>query len=257
MQLKTVPQLAERELDLVKQKCAMQAALAALELEAGASLVDQEPDTAPGALDAVRRMQADLDFLENGLKACQARRLEAVHRDHEARLESLRESAAGPEKELASLKAKFEKHRRALVELAGIDLAIVPAIPGQASRLAQLSAQIGTVGAQIAELERQRVHDYGSVDVDAEDVDEAVLAVLNQPSIVPSAEAVFAWFDDVQGSARRDFGQYYKKFHIVWKGGVIDRDETYVLIEQLGQQVQNQYSAGYHLDLRSAMFKAA
>ena len=192
------------------------------------------------------------------MTACRQRRLAAVKAMREARASELEERVEGLRQESQTIISKVQKLTAKLTELLEVEVAVTVAVPGRFSKAQNLGLQIQGLEEKIFDLQHAELPAAGTVDLDGIiSADEAALAVLSSESVCPSAESVIAWFSECQTAASQPFGDHQRRVYLVWQGGEIDRDQSYI---QVGDFMQSGETSAYSgrpvIDVRTGMFRA-
>jgi hypothetical protein len=254
-----VEHLRTRERELTAERDTVRQELAAADAAVGDSYLDN-PNVA-----AVTKCSTDLRthvaVLEKAGFAARNRRFQLILARRKAEAAQLRIEAQTKRAEQHQINGQTAKHLAALSNLEGIEftswiLRSQPApdcerfsatgdVPqdqlGPADinwgprgpaylvpRSRILSQTIRELEARAGQLETAPVADFGVADIDATGAEDVIRGVLAQDKITPSIDAIRAWLDAVQRKAERPFGDAPRRVRVVWKGGEIDREQSYV-----------------------------
>jgi hypothetical protein len=219
---------AKREADLVRQK-------EVVEADAGLAMLDAEPGAGAEGHERLARTLTELRATEAALKAARSRRLEAIHAKRAAEVEAAESRRADLEKEQAALSAKIEKHRKALVELLGIEVMIVPATPARPSILQSLALQTHGLDQQVQRL-RAPLPDSGTIDVEnVVSVAPLIEALAAFEGVIPPMERVLNWVKSCEPAPGETFGDLPRDIRLVWAAGEIDLQRSSIFVESLCQ----------------------
>lgn len=232
-----------RELELETECASKRAGLAMAKTAAGSAIVDGGGST----VGEVVRLAAEVESFEYALVACHARRVSAIENLLRARAQERRQLAAEKRGELRTLEAKTGKFLQALSELEGVDYSsfILGQQPVEDAgegfhrpRSTRLRIEAENLETQATELESRGVLRHGTVDLmDATCTEDLVRALLREEKDVPSVSAVLAWASACESAAApRIFGDNKRRFRVVWRDGVIDREQSYVFVPELGRR---------------------
>ena len=240
-----IRKLAEREIELVREKQVKTRELS--EAEHGAGLAYLENKTTN--LDQIIKLQAVLNMTKNALQACRAQRLAAIESKFRTDAQETRRRAAKKQSELADLEAKTNRLLADLSSLEGMTftqaiLACQPASdplqPRPVPKSALLRTEISELSWRAVELESKKIPNSGTVDVEAAtSLDELLFAVLTHESEGPTGQEVLGWTDACQASALKrggvnaQFGDLARRYRLCWTDGKIDLAASYVFVAAL------------------------
>lgn len=235
--------IGARELELETECASKRAELATAKTAAGSAIVDGDKST----VGKVVRLAAEVDSFECALDACHARRITAIQDLLRAKAQERRRLAAEKRDELGALEAKTAKHLQALAELEGVPYSffILGQQPvGDAGNgfhtplSTRLRIEAEDLESQAVELESRGVSRRGVVDINgATNTQDLIKALLREEKDIPSVSAVLAWAAACESAAApRAFGANPRRFHLVWNGGTIDHEHSYVYVAELGRQ---------------------
>src|ERR1035438_2138617 len=218
---------AKREVELALREQAVEA-------EAGAAILDAEPDSGGDAPDRRASGLAELRAIAAAVREAQRRRMEAIRAKHAAEVQEFEERRADLEKEHAALSAKLEKHRKALSDLLGVEVAIMPAVPGTLSRQQALQVQIGNLRNKVAWLQDTAIPSSGTVDVQkVTSVDPLIDELAMFEGAIPPMQSVLDWAKSCEPVPGETFREMPRSFYLVWADGKIDYGQSRVFVEGL------------------------
>ena len=218
---------AKREVELALREQAVEA-------EAGAAILDAEPDSAGDAPDRRDSGLAELRAISAAVREAQRRRMEAIRAKHVAEVQGYEERRADLEKEHAALSAKVEKHRKTLTELLGVEVSIMPVVPGTLSRQQALQVQIGNLRNKVAWLQDAAIPSSGTVDVQkVTTVDPLIDELAMFEGAIPPMQRVLDWAKSCEPVPGESFGEMPRSFYLVWANGEIDYQQSSVFVEGL------------------------
>ena len=185
-----IEKYAAKELKLVANHSEAVAMVSAAELSAGDALLDApEGESASAAVEQIFRAKSGVAAIEASIRACRARRLEAIKGKIAAEAAEWRRRADEARAEQERITGKTKKHIDALKQLEGVEF-----IPAATPKSSTLGARAFGCEDKAVQLEAAGVPPNGGAQVD--DVTSAaplVEMVLRHESDGPSAQEVFAW----------------------------------------------------------------
>jgi hypothetical protein len=218
---------AKREVELALREQAVEA-------EAGAAILDAEPDSAGDTPDRRDSGLAELRAIAAAVREAQRRRMEAIRAKQVAEVQGFEERRAGLEKEHAALSAKVEKHRKTLTELLGVEVAIMPVVPGTVSRQQALQVQIGNLANKVASLQGTAIPTAGAINVhDATSVEALIDELAMFEGAIPPMQRVLDWAKSCEPAPGETFGEMRRSFYLVWTDGEINCQQSSVFVEGL------------------------
>lgn len=218
---------AKREVELALREQAVEA-------QAGAAILDAEPDSGSDAPDGRDSGLAELRAIAAAVREAQRRRMEAIRAKQAAEVQGFEERRADLEKEHAAVSAKVEKHKKALTDLLGVEVAIMPAVPGTVSRQQALQVQIGNLRSKVAWLHDSAIPSSGTVDVQkVTSVDPLIDELAMFEGAIPPMQRVLDWAKSCEPVPGETFGAIPRSFHLVWANGEIDCHQSSVFVEGL------------------------
>lgn len=227
--------------------------VSAAELSAGESLLDAPEGESPEAVVAqIVHARAAVAAIEASIRACRARRREALQRKIAADAEVWRVRADEARAERARLEHRTAKHLDALRQLEGIEF-----IPAATPKSSALGMRIAGAEDKAAKLEATSVPlDGGAQLDDVTSVIPLVDAVLRHESDGPSAQEVLAWAAACDPEAR--FGDLHRSFRLTWRDGVIGYRESYCQVAALAPSAGTSIYTlkGRGPDMAQAIFRA-
>jgi len=236
---KTIDYWATKELGLVRRKFEMAAAVATLEDEAGAAMLDAEDaggNDVATSFDRLQRANAERRAIDSAIAACRARRLDAVRVSRQAEISRLRKTAAEKSAELRSLESKTRKLFDQLTALEGCEH-----VPGGATRSGTLRLEVGQLERSALDLEEADIPVSGEVVVEGANVtEEFLLAVANYPALGPSIEQASDWLAACEEAARKSrhmpFGDNPVRVRLVWNAEGINDQNSWVFCGALAER---------------------
>src|ERR1017187_5931217 len=248
-----IEKYAAKEVKLVADHREAVARVSAAELSAGEALLDaQDEESAIAAVEQIDRAKSGVAAIEASIRACRARRLEAIKGKIAADAADWRRRADEARAEQNRITAKTKKHFDALKQLEGVEY-----IPASAPKSSTLGARAFGCGDKAVQLEAAGVPRNGGAQLD--DVTSAiplVEMVLRHESDGPSAHEVLAWATACDPDDR--FGNLPRSFRVSWRDGVIDYRESYCQVAALapsaGISIYTQKDLGP--DMAQAIFRA-
>ena len=216
---------AKREVELAHRE-------QVIEVEAGTAMLDVDsggdtPDRRDSGL-------AELRAIAAAVREAQRRRMEAIRAKHAAEVQEFEERRADLEKEHAALSAKLEKHRKALSDLLGVEVAIMPAVPGTLSRQQALQVQIANLRNKVAWLQDTAISSSGTVDVQkVTSVDPLIDELAMFEGAIPPMQSVLDWAKSCEPVPGETFREMPRSFYLVWADGKIDYGQSRVFVEGL------------------------
>jgi len=242
-----------KELKLVADHREAVAGISAAELSAGEALLDaQEGESVTAAAEQIVRAKSSVAAIEASIRACRARRLEAIKGKIAADATAWRKRADEARADQDRITGKTKKHIDALKQLEGVDF-----IPASTPKSCTLGARAVGCEDKAVQLEAAGVPRNGGAQLD--DVTSAVPLVemvLRHESDGPSAQEVLAWAAACDPDDR--FGSLPRSFRVNWHNGVIDYCDSYCQVVALAP------SAGISIytmrdlgpDMAQAIFRA-
>jgi hypothetical protein len=204
-----------------------------LEAEVGAAMLDADSGVETTADERVARLLSEQRGCEVAIQTARQRRSEALQAKRAAEVKAIQDRRADLEKEQAALLGKVERHRKALVELLGIEITLVSVIPGRHSTVQSLAVQISGLDERVRRLE-EPVPNFGMVAVDnVRTIDALIEALAAVEGVIPPLENVLAWAkacEPVPGEAFRDLPRNYRLF---WTAAGIDTQQSSIFVESL------------------------
>jgi len=248
-----IDRYAAKEVKLVADYREAVARVSAAELSAGDAFLDApEGESATAAVEQMVRAKSGVAVIEASIRACRARRLEAIKGKLAAEAADWRRRADEANAEQGRITAKTKKHFDALKQLEGVEF-----IPASTPKSSMLSAQAFGCGDKAVQLEATSVPRNGGAQLD--DVTSAiplVEMVLRHESDGPSAQEVLAWAATCDPDDR--FRNLPRSYRVTWRDGVINYRESYCQVAALAP------SAGISIytmrdlgpDMAQAIFRA-
>lgn len=248
-----IERYAAKEVKLVADHRDAVAGVSAAEMSAGDALLDApEGESAATAVEQIVRAKSSVAAIEASIRACRARRLEAIKGKIAAEAADLRRRADEARAEQDRITAKAKKHLDALKQLEGVEF-----IPASTPKSSTLGTRAFGCEDKAVQLETASVPRNGGAQLD--DVMSAiplVEMVLRHESDGPSAQEVFAWAAACDPDDR--FGNLPRSFRVSWRDGVIDYRDSYCQVAALAP------SAGISIytmkdlgpDMAQAIFRA-
>ncbi len=204
------------------------AGVSAAELTAGDALLDsQDGESASAVVEQIVRAKSGVAAIEASIRACRARRLEAIKGKIATDAADWRKRADEARAEQDRIAAKTKKHLDALKQLEGVEF-----IPASTPRSSTLGARAFGCEDKAVQLESAGVPRNGGAQLD--DVTSAtplVEMVLRHESDGPSAQEVLAWAAACDPDDR--FGNLPRSFRVSWRDGVIDYRDSYCQVAVL------------------------
>lgn len=217
----------KREAELARQEQVIEAA-------AGAAMVDTEPGASNDSPDRLAHGLAELRAINAAVREAQRRRTDAIRAKQAAEVQAVEERRADLEKEHAALSVKVEKHRKTLTELLGVEIAIMPAVPGTISRQQALQVQIGNLTNKVVWLQGAAVPTGGAISVhDATSVEALIDELAMFEGAIPPIQRVLDWAKSCEPVPGETFGEMPRSFYLVWADGEIDCQQSSVFVERL------------------------
>jgi hypothetical protein len=218
---------AKREVELARQE-------QAIEAEAGAAMLDAEPDSGGDASNRRDSGLAELRAIAAAVREARRRRVEAIRAKRAAEAQGFEERRADLEEEHAALSARVEKHRKALTDLLGVEVAIMSMMPGTLSRQQALQGQIGNLTDKVAWLQGAAIPTAGAIDVqDATSVEALIDELATFEGAIPPMQRLLDWAKSCEPVPGETFGAMPRSFHLVWANGEIDCQQSTVFVEGL------------------------
>lgn len=248
-----IEKYAAKEMKLVADHSEAVAMVSTAELSAGEALLDA-PDGASthAAVDQIVRAKSSVAAIEASIRACRARRLEAIRGKIAAEAGEWRRRADEARAEHERISGKTKKHLDALKQLEGVEF-----IPASTPKSSTLGARAFGCDDKAIQLDAAGVPRNGGAQLD--DVTSAiplVEMVLRHESDGPTAQEVLAWAAACDPHDR--FGDLPRSFRVTWTDGVIDCRGSYCQVAALAP------SAGISIftlkdlgpDMAQAIFRA-
>lgn len=219
---------AAKEMKLVADLREAIERVSAAELNAGDSWLDAPEGESPEAVvEQIVRARSVVAAIEASIRACRARRRDALQRKLAAEAAVWRVRAEELRTERARLEQRTTKHLDALRQLEGIEF-----IPAATPKSSTLGMRIAGAEDKAAKLEAASVPLDGEAQLDdVTSVMPLVDAVLRHESDGPSAQDVLAWAAACDPEAR--FGDMARSFRVTWRDGVIDYRESFCQVTAL------------------------
>jgi hypothetical protein len=248
-----IEKYAAKELKLVADHRGAIATVSAAELSAGDALLDAaDGESTEAAVGQIVRAKSGVAAIAASIRACRARRLEAIEGKIAAEAAEWRKRADEAHAEQERITGKTRKHLDALKQLEGVEY-----IPASTPKSSTLGARAFGCDDKALRLETAGVPRHGGAQLD--DVSSAiplVEMVLRNESDGPSAQEVLAWAAACDPHDR--FGNHPRSFRVSWRDGVIDYRESYCQVTALAP------SAGISIftlkdlgpDMAQAIFRA-
>ena len=229
-----IEKLAARELLLMQQRHAACVKARAAEVAAGDEYLDNEAQAEPGpSVAAVVKAQAEISAIDGGLRACRARRLQAVKTKRLAEAAALRKQAGELRDQAASIRLRVAQAITLVNSLEAVEVTVSPARAGDVPLSQKLEARTDEMERRAAGLEGD-VPRSGVVDVeDATNVEPLIAAVLRHESDGPDAGEILAWAEACEFLSGKLFGDHARRFRLAWRDGAIDLAESYTQVPQL------------------------
>lgn len=244
---------ARREISLTRKKATLESSLASVEGAAAAALLEADEDSETigesPSLAGLERVTAEIRSLGAAVAGCRVHRMNAIRAERAAEVKAIRDQANGKQAELESIDAEtaglLEK-LSALQEMKyGPSILSTNPAAGQFDipKSARLRAEVGNLETRAAGIENSDVPGSGVVDLDTPaDMDAVVLAALSHRSESPTAAEILAWH---AACARRAEGRHtpisghiVNRVRLVWKGGAINEQESYIFCKELATPIQ-------------------
>ena len=248
-----IQKYAAKELKLLGDHREAVAMVSAAELSAGDALLDAvEAESANAAIEQIVRAKSGVAAIEASIRACRARRLEAIKGKIAVEAAVWRKRADEARAEQARITAKTRKHFDALKQLEGVEF-----LPASTPKSSTLGTEVLGCEDKAAQLERSGVPRNGHAHLDdVTSVVPLVEVVLRYESDGPSAQEVLAWAAACDWGER--FGNLPRSFRVNWRDGVIDYRDSYCQVAALAP------SAGISIytlkelgpDMAQAIFRA-
>ncbi len=223
-----IEKYAAKELKLVADHREAVAGVSAAEMSAGDALLDsQDRESANAAVEQIVRAKSGVAAIEASIRACRARRLEAIKGKIAADAADWRRRADEAHAEQGRITAKTKKHVDALRQLEGVEF-----IPASTPNSSTLGTRAFGCDDKAVQLAAAGVSRNGGAQLD--DVTSAVPLVemvLRHESDGPSAQEVLAWAAACDRDDR--FGNLPRSFRVIWRDGVIDYRESYCQVAAL------------------------
>lgn len=253
----------EKSLSLTRRKCELEHALAGLEAEAAALMLDAEDETGGantrGSLDMVERVQAEIRALDGAIRVCRARRLDAIKAKRQTDAGELRKQASDLRADIARIDQKVRKHIESINALQETHVTVSATAPGEPTAKSQLLETQATAIEQRAAALEGNLPRHGKVTLDnVTAIDPLIAAVLHHASDSPSSQDVVQWAADVERKAGRGpFGENLRRYTLVWKDGRIDSTESYIQVHSLARRPAGPVSGALGYEIGSDIFRAA
>jgi hypothetical protein len=187
-----IEKYAAKELKLVADHRGAIATVSAAELSAGDALLDAaDGESTEAAVGQIVRAKSGVAAIAASIRACRARRLEAIEGKIAAEAAEWRKRADEAHAEQERITGKTRKHLDALKQLEGVEY-----IPASTPKSSTLGARAFGCDDKALRLETAGVPRHGGAQLD--DVSSAiplVEMVLRNESDGPSAQEVLAWAD--------------------------------------------------------------
>ena len=248
-----IEKYAAKELKLVADHRGAIATVSAAELSAGDSLLDAaDGESTEAAVGQIVRAKSGVAAIAASIRACRARRLEAIEGKIAAEAAEWRRRADEARAEHERITGKTKKHLDTLKQLEGVEF-----IPASTPKSSTLGARAAGCDDKAVRLETAGVPRHGGAHLDdAPSAIPLVEMVLRHESDGPSAQEVFAWAAACDPYDR--FGNHPRSFRVSWRDGVIDYRESYCQVTALAP------SAGISIftlkdlgpDMAQAIFRA-
>jgi len=223
-----IEKYAAKELRLVADHSEAVAMVSTAELSAGEALLDApDSESAKAAVEEIVRAKSGIAAIEASIRACRARRLEAIRGKIAAEAADWQKRAAEARAEQDRIMAKTKKHLDTLKQLEGVEF-----IPASTPKSSTLGARAFGCEDKAVQLETAGVPRNGGAHLD--DVTSAiplVEMVLRHESDGPSAQEVLAWAAACDRDAR--FGNLPRSFRVSWRDGIIDYRDSYCQVAAL------------------------
>jgi hypothetical protein len=248
-----IDKYAAKEVKLVADHREAVAGVSAAEMSAGEALLDApEGESAATAVEQIVRAKSGVAAIDASIRACRARRLEAIKGKIAAEAAAWHKRADEARAEQDRIMAKTKKHLDALKQLEGVEF-----IPASTLKSSTLGTRAFGCEDKAVRLEAAGVPRNGGAQLD--DVTSAVPLVemvLRHESDGPSAQEVFAWAAACDPDDR--FGNLPRSFRVTWHDCVIDYRDSYCQVAALAP------SAGISIytmkdlgpDMAQAIFRA-
>jgi hypothetical protein len=225
-----------KEIELTRKLHEAAERIPVAEEAAGAAILDEAPGE---SLDTLTRARAEVVAFEAAIRACRARRVEAVKNARVAKAAEVRQEIAALETESATiidevntLLERMNVIQQSRFAPPAYDATTLAPLP----RTYHLGIELEALRTRLAQLTGE-VPQAGVVDFQAGAgaADALVLAVLKHESDGPNAQAVLDWYEAVLRQAKRDFGDMARRVRFVWRDGKIDVEQSYVQVFEAAQ----------------------
>lgn len=223
-----IRKFAVRELELVRDRTAKLAEVAAAERAAG----DDYLEGNPGGVDRLLKLQTEMRMIGVALATCRTRRLESVQAKRAADIAALEQRVDGLRNELQKITEKLDKLVQKVTELLGVPVNVVPAVAGQLSNIQKLALQVQGIDEKIFRLQSDDVPDHGAIDLldTTAGPDETVIAALMTEAICPPVEEIQQWYAGVEVSIGQPLGDHVRRVYLTWSNGQIDWAQSYIQV---------------------------
>jgi hypothetical protein len=169
---------------------------------------------------------------EAGIEAAQSQHMDAVRANRANQIRTLQDRRAVLEREWSALSGEIESHKKALIQLLGVDVTITTG-PGRCSNLVDRGLKIRGLDDQIRRLQ-EPFPDTGVVDVEnATTIDPLVEALASFEGSIPPMASVLDWMSAVEPVPGETFRDLPRRIHLVWANGDIDCQQSTVFVEAL------------------------
>lgn len=222
--------LTTRELDLVKSKQNKIVQITEAETAAGEALLD---GAAPGSIQAIVTLQAELTVIDRAIAACRSMRSAVILGGSRRESERLKATAAELQRTLDGHMARLGKLLQQVADAEGV--AYAAAEPGARSQA--MSLEIERLTARATEFAERQIPMSGVLDIeDALDDERIVRFALEHPSEGPAAEDILDWLRQCRANAaarNKPLRDQHARVYITWTGGKIDATESYIFAREL------------------------
>jgi hypothetical protein len=243
--MKSVEEFAVKEIELLGKRRAAVEAIETAEQAAGIAVLDAaDGESTSGTVERIIRAKSEVSAIDAAIRACRARRLEAIRTKRQTEAVTAREEAAKLHKQIEGIIGKVREHLAAIDALQESHFAPPPLEPAADLPLSQkLQMQLDAVERRAASLETEIPRD-GRVDVnDCRNVEPLIEAMLRHEGDVPSTQSVVDWAAacEKHGRAPRldgatdhlEFGELSRNFHLIWRHNSIDYSQSYTQVPSL------------------------
>jgi hypothetical protein len=243
-------EIAEKEISLLQKRKEKESELLAAKEQAG----NEYLSGGRARIGKTVKLRGELDAIDAAITSNRAKRGAAIKHNIEVQAAEKRKQIVAKESELAELAAKVEKHILALRELEQVPYTagllssqqidpMLPAAGYHAPLSSKLAGEIQQKKKELAELERWKLPEAGSLNLDdATSMDELLLAVLQHPSDVPTAESILEWHELCQAQSLKPFGNLVRRVNLEWESGQINRERSSIFVRDLAKKIEGRFT---------------